>query len=821
MRYVTAQGPVVAVNLDANSSGQTDVVLTSSASQVKSFRLGAIINASSSTPLSGVFGWQFAVTYNSSAFVPQGDPSPSSSYPDGAESTVLLGSQNSPGAVNWAGLVATQKAFAGSNVEEQLGPDGRTNSRLVVYLTLLAPNQAVTISAKTILANINFEIRDRPNTPQSFNITDVMFVDSSASVIPRVVPGHSASETVANDPPRARFVVTSASTSGPYAFTFNATDSSDRDGLIPNPGGYFWDFGDGTQDLANTGPVVTHDYGTGGAFIASLRVQDNLGSTGSARDSGGEVLGNFQPSHAGRAAGSRPDLAPTVILSLAAYSLSIAGQPVDFSSSKSYDPDGVILFRTWDYGDGTRISVTGVTNDASSHIYSTPGNYNVTLTVIDDGNVSASASITISVGFPFTFSPLEPTTGQIISFAAVTQFENGFSWDFGDDSTDTGSLVYHAYDDPGNYTVTLTSNVDGFITKAAQILQVLSPDRSLPHLDWSRLIPCCDDSSSSISAGPAGVYVADGVEVRGYNFSGGLDWIRVLGSPDNMSALGVAASSNAVFVVGWMNSNGIHGFATKIDLHGNLIWTRTVSAIGYSEASAVSADSDSVYVVGSTRADYAFLTKLDNNGSQVWTRKILNTGCDSHTSAPFCYTFQGATSVSLGPKAVYVVGYNYCYYGYGNCPVNFYLIATSFDGKELWTQNVTTAHGPKDLKVAAGVEGIYVAGPVDNYLRKYNFQGKEVLMQPLQHTPSDITIGQRGAYVVGWWCGPGTDCDSSLHNFVTYLNSAGREVWTLQFLSAGFDPANGVSSSPDGIFVVGRFFVSKVSPPDRTHVSHN
>src|SRR5262249_55503689 len=142
-----------------------------------------------------------------------------------------------------------------------------------------------------------FELLNRPSTPQLFNVTDVKFATSSGTQIPGPVAGLPVIERIMNAPPVAQFTASPASTVGPFAFNFNATGSNDPDGTIANPGGYFWYFGDGTQDLGVTGSQVTHDYGAAGTFVVTLRVQDSLGATGSARDSLGAAILNNQPSH--------------------------------------------------------------------------------------------------------------------------------------------------------------------------------------------------------------------------------------------------------------------------------------------------------------------------------------------------------------------------------------------------------------------------------------------------------------------------------------------------------------------------------------------
>jgi PKD repeat protein len=329
-----------------------------------------------------VFGWQFYIAYNASAFVPQGDPSTTSTYPDGAENTVLFGSMTTPGAVNWAGLVADHHAFAGFVVRP---------GYIAVFFTVLAPSLSVTLSTRTLLANVNFELLSRPSTPQYFNVSEVLFVDRMSSIIPTVVDGLGISETVTNDPPHASLTFTPRPAVGPFAYTFNATQSADTDDAIPNPTGYFWDFGDGTQDLGVAGPLVTHNYGVAGKFFVSLRVQDALGATGSARNSLGGLILNLQPSHAGRVLG---DLPPVPSFSLLHPYGAKAGVPILFDGSKSVDPDGTIAAYSWDFGDATPLG----SESTLTHTFGQAGNYTVTLTVTDDSGSTAFTSQVISVG---------------------------------------------------------------------------------------------------------------------------------------------------------------------------------------------------------------------------------------------------------------------------------------------------------------------------------------------------------------------------------------------------------------------------------------
>ena len=378
------------VDLDAASLTQTDVLVTSSASDAKSFRVGAVVNASASNPISNLDGWQFTINYNATAFIPQGDPSAASTYPDGSANGVLFGAQTTTAAANWAGLIAGNKAF-GSFTVNSFG----SNGSITVFLTILAPNPTVTLSTNNILANVNFELLTKQSAPQLFRITNVIFVDSTGALIPGVLAGIGASETITNDPPRAMLIATPDTRSGPFNVVFEGKGSTDSDGTIANPAGYFWDFGDGTQDLGVTGALLNHNYTTAGSYNVTLRVADDLGATGSARDSLGNIIINAQPSHAFLRVnvGLTGDRAPIAIFTFTPADPT-AGQPVSFEGSASFDPDGVITNWLWAFGDG---STTNGFVPTTSHSYSNPGNYTVILTVTDNVNLVNSTIGTIPV----------------------------------------------------------------------------------------------------------------------------------------------------------------------------------------------------------------------------------------------------------------------------------------------------------------------------------------------------------------------------------------------------------------------------------------
>ena len=67
-------------------------------------------------------------------------------------------------------------------------------------------------------------------------------------------------------------------------------------------------------------------------------------------------------------------------------------ETVFFDASGCYDPDGTIVSYQWDFGDGVIINET---NKTVTHIYENPGDYTVTLLVIDDKGNTYNTSINV------------------------------------------------------------------------------------------------------------------------------------------------------------------------------------------------------------------------------------------------------------------------------------------------------------------------------------------------------------------------------------------------------------------------------------------
>lgn len=237
---------------------------------------------------------------------------------------------------------------------------------------------------------------------------------------------------------------------------------------------YAWDMGDGAT---YTTPVVNHLYQGVGTYTITLIVTD----PGSC------------------------NLTDTMTMDVTVDpSLPVAAA---FTASQVFDCDNLLLQTDnqstgtnlvfdWQLSDGAQYTDTNVT-----HVFSGPGTYTITLNVSDALGCSPPQSATLAV----TIDPLVPvvadfTASQVNDCTLLTvstvNLSTGdsvsYSWDMGDGNTYSGQDVTHAYNTPGQYTITLTVTDLGCGQDDQATMQVELID-VLPILYVGDSVICPDD----------------------------------------------------------------------------------------------------------------------------------------------------------------------------------------------------------------------------------------------------------------------------------------------------------------------------------------
>jgi gliding motility-associated-like protein len=222
-------------------------------------------------------------------------------------------------------------------------------------------------------------------------------------------------------------------TSGCSPQIVNFTDLS-----TGNPIYWRWDLGNGTTSFLQN-PSAT--YFTPGQYTIKLVVEDGLGNKDSLTKT--QYINVF----------------PIPVANFTAIPLSgcvpLTVQFTDLSTAGG----STINAWLWDFGDGT----TGTVKDPI-HIYTTAGNYNVTLRVTTVSGCSKTLTrsnyIHASNGVTAAFTNTVPTGCSLPVTITFTNTSTGagtlsYLWNFGDGFTSTLQNPTHTYNTQGSFTVTL------------------------------------------------------------------------------------------------------------------------------------------------------------------------------------------------------------------------------------------------------------------------------------------------------------------------------------------------------------------------------
>ncbi|UCF07515.1 MAG: PKD domain-containing protein, partial [Thermoplasmata archaeon] len=238
-------------------------------------------------------------------------------------------------------------------------------------------------------------------------------------------------------------------------YDFDATGSYDPEGgaIV----WYSWSFGDGSFNNGS-GATPTHTYSIPGIYTVTLNATDSAGNWANG----------------------------TITITVNDTTKPVADAGLDgsvdedatytFNSTLSYDEDGQsIAHYLWDFDDSDGVDWIDPdsTTQNPSWTYTLPGNYTVTLRVVDAAGNSDEDTVVIIVnditspvadagpsdsvvhGNPYTLSggnSYDPGGGTIVSYMWDIDERDGIDWD---DPDYEGESVAHTFTEPGTYNVTL------------------------------------------------------------------------------------------------------------------------------------------------------------------------------------------------------------------------------------------------------------------------------------------------------------------------------------------------------------------------------
>lgn len=161
---------------------------------------------------------------------------------------------------------------------------------------------------------------------------------------------------------------------------------------------------------------------------------------------------------------------------------SYTGEKVNFDGSGSMASSGSSIVKyEWDFDDDGIIDVEG---ERTSFIFTTKGQYTVTLTITDSIGETDKDTCIIEIGnrppsASFTYSPEELTIEDTVNFYDTSSDPDGsivsWSWDFGDGHTSTNKNPTHVFGDKGAYWVSLTvTDNDGGLDTSRVLIDILN-----------------------------------------------------------------------------------------------------------------------------------------------------------------------------------------------------------------------------------------------------------------------------------------------------------------------------------------------------------
>jgi PKD repeat protein len=186
--------------------------------------------------------------------------------------------------------------------------------------------------------------------------------------------GDGGGDTGENQDPSAAFTAPACTAATDCTFTDASSDPQGAATITTR----VWNFGDGTADVTAVGTTQIHRFETPGDYQVKLTVTDDAGNTDDVTNTV-TVAGPTNPP-------------PTAAFTVPACTVGVSCLFSDLSSPRV---GGSIATWAWNFGDNTTPPEQSQQNP--SHTYTTPGIYQVTLTVTDDLGATGTTTQSVTV----------------------------------------------------------------------------------------------------------------------------------------------------------------------------------------------------------------------------------------------------------------------------------------------------------------------------------------------------------------------------------------------------------------------------------------